>query len=138
MRISDWSSDVCSSDLSAHDADVEILERIAGRSYREIEAELLALERLDDSPVLQIGKVWKAKSALELLALFGDRIDVALLDRYFAEVEAVLAAPDPQLELPDSDRYAASIKGKVRPTSGMLLEALCATLVKLEFGREHV
>src|SRR3546814_5449539 len=74
------------------------------------------------SPVLQIGKVWKAKSALELLALFGDRIDVALLDRYFAEVEAVLAAPDPQLELPDSERYAASIKGKVRPISGMLLD----------------
>src|SRR3546814_17179340 len=95
MRISDWSSDVCSSDLSAHDADVEILERIAGRSYREIEAALLALERLDDSPVLQIGKVWKAKSALELLALFGERIDVGVLDRYFAEVEAVLAAAAP-------------------------------------------
>src|SRR3546814_18561321 len=82
-------------------------------------------------PVLPIVKVWKAESALVLLALFGDRSDVALLDRYFAEVEAVLAAPDPQLELPDSERYAASIKGKVRPISGMLLEALCETLVKL-------
>src|SRR3546814_8396125 len=82
-------------------------------------------------PVLPIVKVWKAESALVLLALFGDRSDVALLDPDFAEVEAVLAAPDPQLELPDSEVYAAWIKGKVRPISGMLLEALCDTLVKL-------
>src|SRR3546814_1363117 len=34
---------------SAHAADVGILERIAGRSYCEIEAELLTAERLDDS-----------------------------------------------------------------------------------------
>src|SRR3546814_994582 len=54
---------------SAHDADVEILERIAGRSYREIEAELLALERLDDSPVLQIGKVRSEAHTSELQSL---------------------------------------------------------------------
>ncbi|ARW16014.1 hypothetical protein S101446_00874 [Komagataeibacter europaeus] len=113
------------------DADTEIIARISGRAYAELEADLLALERLDDSPVLHIGTVWKAKSALELLAIFGDRITSAQLRRYFAELETVLAAPDPQLELADDQRYAAAIHGKVRPVSGLLLNSLCDTLIKL-------
>ncbi|MFT8555464.1 MAG: hypothetical protein ABF697_09165 [Zymomonas mobilis] len=113
------------------DADTDIIARISGRAYAELEADLLALERLDDSPLLHIGEVWKAKSALELLAVFGHRITPAQLERYFDEVEAVLVAPDPQLELADDQRYAAEIYGKVRPISGQLLSSLCDTLIKL-------
>jgi hypothetical protein len=112
-------------------ADADIVTRISGRPYDELEADLLTLERLDDSPLLHIGTVWKAKSALELLAIFGDRITPAQLDRYFAELEAVLSASDPELELAEEERYAAPIHGKVRPTSGLLLDALCDTLIKL-------
>jgi hypothetical protein len=113
------------------DADADIVARISGRDYGELEADLLALERLDDSPLLHIGTVWKAKSALELLAIFGERITPTQLQRYFAELEAVLAASDPQLELADDQRYAAAIHGKVRPISGLLLDSLCDTLIKL-------
>lgn len=113
------------------DADTDIVARIGGRDYAQLEADLLALERLDDSPLLHIGTVWKAKSALELLAIFGERITSAQLQRYFAELEAVLAAPDPQLELADEERYAAAIHGKVRPISRLLLDSLCDTLIKL-------
>jgi len=116
---------------TAKNADTEIIARISGRAYLELEEDLLALERLDDSPLLHIGTVWKAKSALELLALFGDRITSDQLQRYFAEMETVLAAPDPQLELADDQRYAAAIYGKVRPISGLLLNSLCDTLIKL-------
>lgn len=118
-----WSTD--------KDADIKIVERLSGRVYAELEADLLALERLDDSPLLHIGAVWKAKSALELLAIFGERITPTQLDRYFAELASVLSAPDPQLELEDHQRYAAAIHGKVRPISGLLLNSLCDTLVKL-------
>lgn len=116
---------------TGRDADTEIVARIAGRDYAELEAELLALERLDDSPLLHIGTVWKAKSALELLAVFGERITPAELNRYFAELELLLSTPDPELELPDGERYAAAIHGKVRPVSGLLVDALCDTLIKL-------
>lgn len=111
--------------------DTEIVARIAGRSYAELEADLLVLERLDDSPLLHIGAVWKAKSALELLAIFGERITPSQLDRYFTELEAILSTPDPELELAEEDRFAAAIHGKVRPVSGLLLDALCDTLIKL-------
>lgn len=113
------------------DDDTDIVARISGRDYAELEADLLALERLDDSPLLHIGTVWKAKSALELLAIFGERITPPQLERYFAELETVLSAPDPQLELADEHRYAAAIHGKVRPISGLLLDSLCDTLIKL-------
>ncbi|WP_199085495.1 hypothetical protein [Bosea sp. ASV33] len=116
---------------TGRDADTDIVARISGRDYPQLEADLLALERLDDSPLLHIGTVWKAKSALELLAIFGERITPAQLQRYFAELEAVLAAPDPQLELAEEERYAAAIHGKVRPISGLLLDSLCDTLIKL-------
>ncbi|MER9920920.1 MULTISPECIES: hypothetical protein [unclassified Mesorhizobium] len=116
---------------SGHEADMELVSRIAGRPYAEIEADLLELERLDDSPLLHIGSVWKAKSALELLAIFGDQIGKSALDRYIREVEGILVAPDPQLGLPEEQRYAAAIHNKTRPISALLLEALCDTLVKL-------
>ncbi|MEA3014296.1 MAG: hypothetical protein QOD42_2841 [Sphingomonadales bacterium] len=116
---------------SGKEADKEVVARISGKSYDDLEKELLELERLDDSPLLHIGTVWKAKSALELLALFGERITAVELDRFFREAEDILASPDPQLDLPEEERHAAAIHGKVRPISGLLLEALCDTLIKL-------
>jgi len=86
---------------------------------------------MNDSPVVRIGEVWKAKSPLELLDLFGDRITRDQLDRYFTVVREILADPDPVLELPEEERYAARIYGKVRPQSGLLIRALSDTLMKL-------
>jgi hypothetical protein len=113
------------------DADKAIVERVSGVPYDELEKQLLELERLDDSPILRIGEIWKAKSALELLALFGDRITDSEFDRFFAACETLLSASDPKLELPDDERYAAAIHGKVRPESALILKAVCDTLIKL-------
>jgi len=121
--IGSWSSN--------RDADKAAVARVTGRSYDDLERDLLALERLDDSPVLHIGTVWKAKSALELLALFGDRITQAEIDRFFDEARSILSASDPALELEKDKRYAAAIYGKTRPISSLLLEAFCDTLTKL-------
>ena len=98
---------------------------------RKLKGILRYLARLDDAPVLEIGEVWKAKSSLELLDLFGDRITRDELDRFFEITRQILLAPDPELELPDEKRYAAQIYGKVRPQSDLLLRALCDTLIKL-------
>lgn len=112
-------------------ADREIVTRLSGRTYEEVEGDLRHLAKLDEAPVLGIGDVWKAKSSLELLDLFGDRITRDELDRFFAIAHQILLAPDPALELPDSERHAAQIYGKVRPQSGLLIRALCDTLIKL-------
>jgi hypothetical protein len=116
---------------SGKEGDKEAVARIAGRPYEELERDLRALERLDDSPILSIGTVWKAKSALELLFLFGPRITDTEFDRFFEEAERTLTVPAPELELEKDKRFAAAIYGKTRSISGLLLESFCDTLIKL-------
>ena len=111
--------------------DREIVAQLAGRPYEEIDRDLRYLAQVDDAPVLKIGEVWKSRSPLELLHLFADRITSNELDRFFQIAQSILGAPDPQLELPDKDRYAAQIYGKVKAESALLIETLCDTLVKL-------
>lgn len=112
-------------------ADRSLVERIAGKPYEAIEADLRFLARQNDAPILLIGDVWKAKSPLELLDLFGGGITQDQWDRFFQVALDVLSVPDPQLELPEAERYAAQIYGKVRSESGLLFESLCDTLIKL-------
>lgn len=91
------------------EADRLVVERLAARPYGEIERDLRQLAQLDDAPLLSIGMVWKAKSPLELLGLFGDHIAQDQLERFFSIAQEMLATPDPQLELPDEKRYAAQV-----------------------------
>ena len=116
---------------TSQSADREVVAQVAGRPHEDVERDLMRLAQMDDSPVLQIGEVWKAKSPLELLDLFGDCITYDQLDRYFAVVREILTETDPELELPEEQRYAAQVYGKVRPQSELLIRALCDTLIKL-------
>ncbi len=113
------------------EADQQVVARLAARPYEEIERELQQLAQLDDAPLLRIGAVWRAKSPLELLNLFGDRITRSELERFFLITREMLVAPDPQLELPDEQRFAAAVYGKVHPFSDLLFKSVCDALVKL-------
>lgn len=113
------------------EADRHVVARVADRPYEDIERELQQLAQLDDAPLLRIGAVWKAKSPLELLNLLGDRITRSELDRFFLIAREILVAPDPQLELPEEQRFAAAVYGKVHPYSGLLVKSVCDALVKL-------
>ena len=119
-------------------ADKQVVSRLSGRTYEDIERDLRQLSRLDDAPVLEIGEVWTAKSPLELLDLFGGRITQDELGRFFEITRQILLAPDPELELPDEQRYAAQVYGKVRPESDVLIRGICDTLVKLAVRGGHV
>ena len=113
------------------EADRQIVARLADCPYEDVERELQQLAKLDDAPVLRIGAVWKAKSPLELLNLFGGHITRSELDRFFLIAREMLVAPDPQLDLPDEQRFSAAVYGKVHPYSGLLFESVCDALVKL-------
>lgn len=113
------------------EADRQVVSRLADRPYEEVEGDLRQLARLDDAPLLCIGSVWKAKSPLELLGLFGDRIKRDQLDRFFAIAREMLEAPDPQLELPDDERWMAQVHGKVHRFSGLIFNSICDALIKL-------
>ena len=112
------------------DADRAIVEQLTGESYEHVERKLRKLARVDDAPVISVGKVWRAKAPLELLDLFADRIATAELDRFFEIVEALLVGPDPILELEPDKRWMAQVYGKVRAESGLLFQSAFDALVK--------
>lgn len=118
-----WNSDV--------EADRLVVSRLADRPYEDIEGDLRQLAKLDDAPLLCIGSVWKAKSPLELLCLFGDRITKEQFDRFFAIARDMLETPDPKLELPDEDRWMSQVHGKVHMFSGLIFDSICDSLIKL-------
>ncbi|MCY4384289.1 MAG: hypothetical protein OXE44_14185 [Nitrospinae bacterium] len=116
---------------SEQSADKLFVERIAGMEYSNVERELGEIGRLDDSPIIRLGGVWKAKSAIELLALFGEWITDEQLETFFTAAEEIFTTPDPQFELPDDERYMAVIHDKIRPQSELLIDSICDTLIKL-------
>ena len=117
----------------ASDGDKACIETIANSAYEKIENELLKLVALDDAPVVRIGSIWKAKAPLELLHLMAPRLTDALLDRFFQVATAVFQSPDPVLELEDEKRWMASVYGKVRDQSGVILEAMAESMAKLGY-----
>jgi hypothetical protein len=119
-------------------ADQAVVGQIAGHSYEEIERDLLDLASLDDSPLIRIGEVWQAKSPLELMQLYGPRLTGQELDRYFDLLREILSAPDPVLDLPEEQRYAAGIYGKLRAQSGRLIGNLTDSLIKLAVLGERI
>ncbi len=121
--LGDWSQ--------ANENDRKIIERLSRSTYDDFEKNLLHLSKVNDSPLIRIGDIWKAKSPLELLDLFGERVTSDQLDEFFKIAEEILLPPDPKLELPESQRHAAQIYRKTRPHSGLLIESLCDSLVKL-------
>lgn len=113
------------------------IEQIANRSYEDIEVELLELASRDDAPVLKIGSLWKAKAPLELLNLVAPRLTGSILSRFFQVAIAVFEEPDPVLELEDDKRWMASIYGKVREHSGVVLDAMADSIAKLGYFSEN-
>lgn len=117
--------------------DVSCLEAVTGKKYEELERELLHIARLDDSPVLKIGSVWKAKAPLELLHLFAPAFTRDELSRFFAAAKAILAKPDPVLQLKPEQRWMASVYGKVREESGIVIDSITDSLAKLSVYAEN-
>ncbi len=122
---------------SAKGGDRTCVEAIDGRPYEELDLDLRSLTRTDDSPVVQISTVWRARSPLELLHLCAPALTPAALNRFFSVVEAVLAKPDPTLELDEEKRWMASVYGKTREESGIVIDAIADSLVKLSVYAER-
>lgn len=116
---------------SASEGDKTCVAQVANRPYEDIENELLCLVILDDAPVVKIGSLWKAKAPLELLALMAPRLSDAILERFFQVARETFERADPILELEEDKRYMASVYGKVREHSGVVLEAMAESIAKL-------
>ena len=114
------------------------VEAVSGKPYEIVEQELQDLALVDDSPVVRIGTVWKAKASIELLFNLGPRLTQSQIHRFFDVALSVLTKPDPALELDPDKRWMANVYGKVRDESGLAIDAITDSLARLAVHAEAV
>ena len=112
-------------------ADRQVMSELAGRAYEEIEKSVALLLRFDDVPVWCAGQYRGVASKIDALFAIGSYVIESEIEHFFSLAERVLSETDPALELPQDERWAASVHGKVRDHSSALRAGISETLVIL-------
>ena len=119
-------------------ADREVLSFWGNGGYERIEEDIARLLQLDDAPVWSIGQYRGVASKIDALFAIGRYVTGKDLDDFFLLAEYVLAETDPALDLPEDERWAAGIYGKIRNHSAVLRNGICETLVILAVHGNHL
>jgi transcriptional regulator with XRE-family HTH domain len=110
------------------EGDKAAIAALAGRSYEDVEADLIGYTQISDPPIRRVGTTWflvSKEDAWRLLASFLTQKD---WERFRLTAVTVLAALDPALKLPVEERWRASAKDASRPHSHFLREGLADML----------
>ena len=117
---------------SDNEADRIVLCHLMGEdSYAEVERKLGDLLPVESAPVWSIGSFQGVVSKIDALYAVHQSVTAEDLERFYQAADLVLSEPDPSLELPESERWAASIHGKTRDISSALREGMADSLVIL-------
>lgn len=119
-------------------ADRQIVSKIAGTDdYDAIESDVPFLSRLDDPPLWSVAQHRGVASRIDSLFAVGHFMTPGDLDALFEAAESVLSECDPALDLPEDERWAAPVYGKVRGYSEALRRGVRETLILLAvFGNQ--
>ena len=115
----------------ASEADRSALQELAGTTYDGFRENLLQQARESDPPVRLTGQIWSTVSredSWSLLSRYLTGVDLQNLERVVVEL---LSETDPKYELPQSERWRASLHDKVLRHSKQLREGLTEALVLL-------
>ena len=113
-------------------ADRKVVRRLARTDDdREVESGVLELLDLPGSPLWSTGEYRGVVSRIDALFGIARIVTGADLEDFFSAAEEVLSEPDPALDLPEDERWAAAVHGKVRDHSAALREGIRQTLVLL-------
>ena len=112
-------------------ADCEILATLADGDYQQVEETQTYLLEREDCPVWSVGKNRGVVSKIDALFAISRTMTEKDIEAFLGVARAVLSEPDPSLELPEDDRWAAGLYGKTRDHSRALRDGICETLVLL-------
>lgn len=107
-------------------------------SYEKLEKEAQQLASLNDAPLWSVGTHRGVVSKMDLLFAIARSMTSHDLQRYFVLAKIVLDEDDPKLDLPESERWAATFHGKSREFSASLREGISETLVLLAVHGNHL
>ena len=112
-------------------ADREALSALADTDYQQIEETIASHLDLPDCPVWSVAEHRGVVSKIDALFAINGSLTAKNIEDFLELAKAVLSEPDPSLELPEKDRWAAAVYGKVRDHSRALRNGICETLVLL-------
>lgn len=107
-------------------------------SYKQLEKDCNALNSLDDAPIWMIGSYRGLVSKIDALFAVRNWVTAGDLNRFFEMSRLILGEDDPALDLPEKDRWLASIRGKSREFSGALRRGIAESLVLLSVHGERL
>ena len=116
---------------SANEADRTALSLLGNKTYEELEKTLQSATLLDDAPVWSVGSYRGVVSKIDLLYAISATVTEAEIRSYLDLARLVLSEDDPSLDLPESERWAASFHGKSREFSAALRNGVSESLVLL-------
>ena len=113
-------------------ADREVLRTLADcEEYEDVERHVADLQQIEDCPVWSLGQHRGVTSKVDVLFAVAPLMTEQNINDFFTLAEYVLSESDPALELPETERWAAAVHGKVRDHSEALRNGICETLVLL-------
>lgn len=115
-----------------NEADRRVLSLVAGGvEFETLDKRLIELLQINDSPIWSIGGYSGVISKIDSLFAIAKVITKYDLKHFYDVAKTVLGEDDPSLDLPEADRWAASIHGKKREFSSSVREGISETLVLL-------
>lgn len=111
--------------------DIEAITQLFGIGYDAWLQKAREILHRPDSPLSLKNGIWKVVNRADLWNLLGSRILDQNLDTFKSLAVTVLKEPDPALELPVDERYAASIHDKVLECSQVLRKGIAEGLAIL-------
>ena len=112
-------------------ADCKVLSDLTGCAYETVEKNITHLRQLDDPPVWSVGQYRGVASQIDALFAISPHLIEKDIDQFLQSAKTVLSEFDPALELPEDQRWAADMHGKVRDHSAALRTGTCETLALL-------
>jgi Helix-turn-helix domain len=105
---------------SPNEKDLDVVCRLVGKEWPEIEQALLLWRGIDDPPFIQTAKQWYLASPAEAFFLLHPALTSDVLSRWHKVTKEILLEVDPRLELKQDERHMAGLLGKVREHSSTL------------------
>ena len=111
--------------------DKEIVEKISGVTYDEYTKILAKWMSIEDSPLFYMLGTYQTVSIHDSWSFLFDKITSTDIDMLDGCVKTVFSVVDPSLDLPEDQRFMASIYGKTHIYSASLQRGIIISLIML-------
>ena len=121
-----------------HAGDKDIVERLVGKPYEEIEREIAAVAAIPDPPIAKVGPRWRFISHAEGWHILVPRLTSSLVARFKDLAIEVMGQISPEFELSIDERYLATVRKKVLPQSATLRQGIARSIALMGVHHDRV